>query len=142
VTSNLVCLNDELILIIRVVYLCHGVRLSVGNKHIIAMMMVILKRLLTPSLQMHHIISRGLKVHQCTFYSLLYHPDKITLKHLKIGTITSTSACQLMFLHPPPPLTRNYSLVFVSSFVTPSTSLMFPPCLSCICFSGVCNRFG
>ena len=64
-TSTLVCfLNDELILIMGVVYLCHGVRLNVGNKHIIAMMMLILRRLLTPSLQMHHIISRGLKVHQ------------------------------------------------------------------------------
>jgi len=38
------------------------IRLNVGNKHIIAMMMLILRRLLTPSLQMHHIISRGLKV--------------------------------------------------------------------------------
>jgi len=32
--------------------------------------------------------------------------------------------------------------VFVSSFVTPATSLIFPPCLCCIYFSGVAIGLG
>lgn len=108
---------------------------------------------------MHHIISRGLKVHLTIeqwaskkiswhikkfifltsvhiFNCLLFHLDK----PLKLAPILPTSNRQIICLHSP--WLDDYTVLCRFQVFTYSVVLMFPLSLSSICFSGVATGLG